>query len=172
MSTQIRRLDELNEPIIRRKALSARNEGSMMTVIDAGEYGLLVTDEPEAHGGSGEGPSPLQTVVGALCGCEAVTFSRTAAELGFAYRGIEFEAEYTIDIRGRMGHPEVRPHFQTVRVQALVDSDEPEQRLAAVVAETERRCPVFNLLRDAGVRLDMHWVRAPRDTARDPGAAR
>ncbi|MDE3025769.1 MAG: OsmC family protein, partial [Acidobacteriota bacterium] len=108
MSTQIRRLDELNEPIIRRKALSARNEGSMMTVIDAGEYGLLVTDEPEAHGGSGEGPSPLQTVVGALCGCEAVTFNRTAAELGFAYRGIEFEAEYTIDIRGRMGHPEVR----------------------------------------------------------------
>jgi uncharacterized OsmC-like protein len=164
VTAQNTNVDELSEPIIRRKALSARNEGGMMTVIDTGEYGLLVTDEPEAHGGSGEGPSPLQTVVGALCGCESVTFNRTAAELGFAYRGIEFEAEFTIDIRGRMGRSEVRPHFQTVRVQALVETDEPEQRLAAVVEETERRCPVFNLLRDAGVQLEMHWIRAPRAT--------
>jgi uncharacterized OsmC-like protein len=164
VTAQNTNVDELSEPIIRRKALSARNEGGMMTVIDTGEYGLLVTDEPEAHGGSGEGPSPLQTVVGALCGCESVTFNRTAAELGFAYRGIEFEAEFTIDIRGRMGRSEVRPHFQTVRVQALVETDEPEQRLAAVVEETERRCPVFNLLRDAGVQLEMHWIRAPQAT--------
>jgi len=162
VSTHISNLEEMTEPIIRRKALAARNEGGMMTVIDTGEYGLLVTDEPEAHGGSGEGPSPLQTVVAALCGCESVTFNRTAAELGFAYRGIEFEAEFTIDIRGRMGHPEVRPHFQTVRLQAIIDTDEPEGRLAALVEETERRCPVFNLLRDAGVRLEMHWIRAPR----------
>ena len=162
MTTEIKKVEELTEPIIRRKALSARNEAAMMTVIDTGEYGLLVTDEPEAHGGSGEGPSPLQTVVAALCGCESVTFNRTASELGFAYRGIDFEAEFTIDIRGRMGHPDVRPHFQTVRVQASVDTDESEERLAAVVEETERRCPVFNLLQDAGVRLEMHWIRAPR----------
>ena len=162
MTTEIKKVEELTEPIIRRKALSARNEAPMMTVIDTGEYGLLVTDEPEAHGGSGEGPSPLQTVVAALCGCESVTFNRTASELGFAYRGIDFEAEFTIDIRGRMGHPDVRPHFQTVRVQASVDTDESEERLAAVVEETERRCPVFNLLQDAGVRLEMHWIRAPR----------
>ena len=163
MTTQIKKVKDMTEPIIRRKALSAHNEAGMMTVIDTGEYGLLVTDEPEAHGGSGEGPSPLQTVVGALCGCESVTFNRTAAELGFAYRGIEFEAEFPIDIRGRLGHPDVRPHFQTVRVQALVDTGEPEERLAAVVAETERRCPVFNLLRDAGVGLEMHWLRAPKN---------
>lgn len=160
MSTHMGDPEEMKEPIIRRKALSARNEGGMMTVIDAGEFGLLVTDEPEAHGGTGEGPSPLQTVVGALCGCESVTFHRTAAELGFGYRGIEFEAEFTIDIRGRMGHPDVRAHFQTVRVQAVVDTNEAAERLAVVVAETERRCPVFNLLRDAGVRLEMHWIRA------------
>ena len=83
-------------------------------------------------------------------------------EFGFAYRGMELEGEFTIDIRGRMGHQDVRPHFQTVRVQALVDTDEPEGRLAAVVDEPERRCPVFNLLHDAGVRLEMHSIRAPQ----------
>jgi uncharacterized OsmC-like protein len=161
VTTHAENMEDPSRPIIRRKALTARNEGGMMTVIDTGEFGVLVTDEPEAHGGTGEGPSPLQTVLGALCGCESATFNRTAAELGFAYRGIEFEAEFTIDVRGRMGHADVRPHFQTVRVQAIVDTDEPEDRLAAVVEETERRCPVFNLMRDAGVRLDMHWSARP-----------
>ena len=161
MSTEIGSERDSSEPLIRRKALTARNEGGMLTLIDAGEYGLLVTDEPEAHGGSGEGPSPLQTVVGALCGCEAVTFNRAAAELGFVYGGIEFEAEYTIDIRCRLGNRDVRPHFQTVRVQAVVATDEPEERLRAVVEETEARCPVYNLLRDAGVKLDMYWLARP-----------
>jgi uncharacterized OsmC-like protein len=148
-----------SEPIIRRKTLTAYNEAGMLTVIDAGEHGSFATDEPVEHGGTGEGPSPLQTVLGALCGCESVTFNRTAAERDFEYRGITFEAEYTIDIRGRMGDPHVRPHFQTVRVQAVVDTNESEEALASLVEETERRCPVFNLIRDAGVRADIRWTR-------------
>jgi uncharacterized OsmC-like protein len=36
---------------------------------------------PGAHGGSAQGPSPLQAVPGALGGCEAVTFRRPATEL-------------------------------------------------------------------------------------------
>jgi uncharacterized OsmC-like protein len=53
----------------------------------------------------------------------------------------------------------VRPYFQTVRVEARVDTDATEDQLRAVVEETERRCPVFNLLSDAGVKLEMQWVR-------------
>jgi uncharacterized OsmC-like protein len=53
----------------------------------------------------------------------------------------------------------VRPHFQTVRVQAIVVTNEPEERLREVVEETERRCPVFNLLTDANVNIEMTWVR-------------
>jgi hypothetical protein len=80
--------------------LTARNEAVMRTVVDCGEAGRLVLDEPEAHGGTGEGPTPLQAVLGALCGCEAVTFRRTATELGLAYSALDFEAAFTIDIRG------------------------------------------------------------------------
>jgi uncharacterized OsmC-like protein len=160
MGTQVTSERDAPEPIIRRKALTARNDGGTRTVIDVGEYGRLVTDEPVAHGGTGDGPSPLQTVVAALCGCEAVTFSRTAAEVGLAYRGIDFEAEFTIDIRGRLGNRNVRPHFHRVRVRARVETDASEADLRAVVDETERRCPVFNLVTDAGVRLEMQWIRA------------
>ncbi|HEY5579199.1 MAG TPA: OsmC family protein [Acidimicrobiia bacterium] len=159
MATEVVSAENLDKPIIRSKRVSARNDGSMMAVIDAGEYGTLVTDEPIAHGGTGEGPSPLQTVLGALCGCESVTFHRTAKELGFSYEGIDFEGEYSIDIRGRMGVRGIRQHFQTVRVQATVTTEESEERLREVVEETEARCPVYNLIVDAGVNLEMLWVR-------------
>ena len=155
--------EDMKEPIIRRKTLTASNDGSMMAVIDFGEYGHIVTDEPIAHGGTGEGPSPLQAVLGALCGCESVTFNRTSTDMGFTYEGIEFEAAFTIDIRGRLGMREVRPHFQTVKLQATVRTNESAERLAEVVEETESRCPVYNLLEDAGVNLEVVWVRQPID---------
>jgi uncharacterized OsmC-like protein len=160
MPTEIRS-EDLERPLIRKKSVSARNDVGMKTVVDCGEFGQFVTDEPTAQGGTGEGPSPLQVVLGALCGCEAVTFRRTATELGFEYAGIEFEGAFTIDIRGRMGVPGVRPHFQTVRVQATVRTEASEDRLRRVVEETERRCPVYNLLSDAGVNLEMVWIRRP-----------
>ncbi len=161
MATQVTSQEKLDmsRPIVHKKTLTAKNEAGLRTEIDCGEHGLIVTDEPVAQGGTGEGPSPMQTVLGALCGCESVTFSRAAKDMGFTYRGIEFEAMYTIDIRGRMGDRSVLPHFRTVRVQAVVDTEESEERLRAVVEETEARCPVFNLFKDARVNMEMLWVR-------------
>lgn len=144
---------------MRRKTLTAHNDATMRTVVDVGEFGSFVTDEPVPHGGSGEGPSPLQAVLGALCGCEAVTFHRTATDLGFHYDSLDFEAAFTIDIRGRLGDRSVRPHFQTVRVRAVVATDESAEAFAAVVEETEARCPVMNLIVDAGVDLEVQWER-------------
>jgi len=161
MATEVVNADDMREPIIRGKSLKVSNDGSMMAVHDYGEFGTTVTDEPIAHGGTSEGPSPLQAVVGALCGCESVTFHRTAKDMDFAYDGIEFEASFTLDIRGRLGVRGVRQHFQTVRVEAVVTTDESEERLAEVVEETEARCPVFNLLTDADVNMTVRWVRKP-----------
>lgn len=76
-------------------------------------------------------------VLAALCGCEGITFNRTAAELDFPYEGIDFRGSYTIDTRGRMGNREVRPHFQTVRLEARVFTSESAERLREVVEETE-----------------------------------
>jgi uncharacterized OsmC-like protein len=164
MPTEVVSARDVDEPIIRRKRVGARNEATMRTEVDADEFGKFVCDEPEAHGGTGEGPSPLQVVVGALCGCESVTFNRTAQEMDFTYDSIDFEAEYSIDIRGRMGVRGVRQHFQTVRVEATVVTDEGEARLREVVEETEARCPVFNLIKDAGVKLEVRWICQPRSS--------
>jgi len=159
MSTEI--VDQSNElpEFVRRKSLTAHNDATMHTVVNAGEFGTFTMDEPIAHGGGSQGPSPLQAVLGALCGCEGVTFNRTATDMGFTYDSLDFEASFTIDIRGRLGDREVRPHFQSVRVRAVVATDKTAEAMAAVVAETEARCPVMNLLLDASVDLQIQWVR-------------
>ena len=159
MSTEVISDADSAEPLLRKKSLTAFTPASMYTEIDCGEYGYLVTDEPVAHGGTGEGPSPLQTVLGALTGCESVTFNRTADEYDFDYESITYEAEFTIDIRGRLGNRAVRRHFQTVRLEATVVTSESEERLREIVEETEARCPVYNLINDAGVNLEVRWIR-------------
>ena len=151
---------DFTKPIIRKKSVSASNNGSLATVVHFGEQGSFIFDEPAAHGGGDQGPTPLTGVLAALCACESVTFSRTAKEMDFNYRGIEYEAAFTIDIRGRLGVRGVVPHFQTVKVEARVSTEESEGRLNEVVEETEARCPVFNLIKDAGVRINIVWIRA------------
>ena len=89
MSTSIGN-QNLSEPIIRKKMLTAKNEASCKTVINFGDFGQGVLDEPKEHGGSGKGPSPLHGLLGTLCGCESVTFHRAAKEMNFEYYCSEF----------------------------------------------------------------------------------
>ncbi len=154
---------DFSKPVVRRKSLSARNGATLATTVDFGEYGSYTMDEPIAHGGTGLGPSPLQAVLGALCACEGVTFGRTAIDMDFSYQRITFDAAFSIDIRGRQGARGVVPHFQSVKVEARVFTDETAERLKEVVEETEVRCPVLNLIKDANVRVDMVWIAHGRD---------
>jgi uncharacterized OsmC-like protein len=154
---------DFQKPIIRRKALSATNDTSLATIIDFGEFEPFIYDEPEIHGGGGKGPTPLTGVLAALCACASVTFSRTAKEMAFDYSGIKYQAAFTIDIRGRMGVKGVVPHFQTVKIEARVSTEESSSDLAKVVEETEARCPIFNLIKDAGVRIKIVWIRQSED---------
>lgn len=158
MSDNVVSEPDLDKPIIRRRAVSGRNEGGARSLMEVPEGSTFVLDEPPKHGGTGEGPTPLQAVLGGFCGCEAVMFERVAKKLEFDYEAIDFEAEFTMDIRRRYG-ADVNPKFQTVRMQATVTTSESEDRLREVVVEAEAWCPIYNLLVDAGVELTTQWVR-------------
>ena len=148
-------------PKLIRAVLSGRNDGGVLTVVTNRAGNQLNTDEPASRGGTGSALSPLETVVGALCGCTSVTFERAAREAGLAYTGIDYVAAYTLDRRGLLGEAPVRPHYQTVQVEIVIETDATAEQLARVIAVTEQRCPVRNLLVDAGVALVMKWSSAP-----------
>ncbi len=170
MSDAALRSQQATPAALHSRTLTARSEGGMRTVARTSDGLGVVTDETAGRGGTA--PTPLETVIGALCGSASVTFATAARELGFGYEGIDFEASFTQNPRGAAGEAGVRAHFQGVRVQALVYRAEPDAWLADVARITERRCPVRNLLADAGVALEMTWTAVPRSasqrTTREP----
>jgi putative redox protein len=144
-------------PKLMRAVLDGRCDGGVRTIVTNRAGNQLITDEPVSRGGTGSALSPLETVVGALCGCTSVTFERAAREADLTYTGIDYSAAYTLDRRGLLGEAPARPHYQTVQVEISVKTDATAEKLAEVVAVTEGRCPVRNLLVDAGVALVMKW---------------
>jgi hypothetical protein len=89
-----------------------------------------------------------------------VTFERVAHEAGLQNSEIDFDAGYVLDQRGLLGGAPIRPYYQSVAVHATVHTTASPEALATVVTVTEERCPVRNLLVDAGVHLEMTWTVA------------
>ena len=145
------------------RTVMARSDGGTRTVTSTSDGLGMVTDETVSRGGTGTAPTPLETVIGALCGCASATFAEAAREFGFGYEGINFEASFTLDTRGAAGEPGVPLHFQTVRVQVWVRGAQLDAWLADVARITERRCSIRSLLADAGVALEMTWTAVHQD---------
>jgi uncharacterized OsmC-like protein len=138
-------------------SLTARNDGGMRTITSTSEGVSLVTDEVAARGDPKTAPTPVETMIGALCGSAGATFATAAREFGLAYDAIDFEVSFTQDPLGAAAEP---PRLRAIRVQARVRGAEPEAWLPDVAAIAERRCLVRNLLMEAAVTVEMTWTRS------------
>jgi uncharacterized OsmC-like protein len=147
-----------------RRPLTARNDAGMRTTIYTSGGPGMVTDEPVKSGGTGSALTPLETVLGALCGSTGATFATVAREAGFRYDGLNFEASFAAGPRGLPAQPGMRPYFHAVRVEIKVRAPRADPRLADVAQLTERRCAVRNLLADAGVTVDLTWHAVAPET--------
>ncbi|BDG47815.1 OsmC family protein [Parageobacillus sp. KH3-4] len=134
-------------------------ESGVKTNISIRNFPAFSMDEPAELGGADAAPTPLEYVVAALCGCNGVMIPLVAEELGFTFSGIDFETTGIIDTRGLMGEEGVCTHFQKVRFQVNIRTEESEERMEQLKKEVERRCPVLNLLLDAGIQVDTKWSK-------------
>ena len=137
------------------REIRGTNAAEAKTISKVREF-EVVTDEKT---GSNIGPSPLETVLCALTGCEGVIINRCAKVMNFKYSGGEFECDGWVDARGSRGVRGVRPHFQKVVFKVLLRTEESMERMEKLRKNVEMRCPVMNLLADAGVELDVTWQR-------------
>ena len=119
--------------------------GLLRTDLTASGRGFA-TAEPLSFGGDDSAPTPMDYVVGAFLGCT------------IRIDAIELDAAGTIDVRGVTGHPGISPSFQSLGATVRLDAGIPADALEPFVAEVERRCPAFNLFRDAGVTPQVNWV--------------
>ncbi|GMA64225.1 OsmC family protein [Alicyclobacillus fastidiosus] len=138
--------------------ITAQGAG-VRTEVSAGRH-TFVIDEHANMGGQDAGPSPLDYLLGSLAGCEEVIAQLVAREMEFKLNGIQFDVQGTLDTKGLMGDPNVKPYFQKVRIRATVDTPEEESRVKQLQEAVDRRCPVFTLIKAAGVELDAEWTKA------------
>lgn len=114
------------------------------------------TAEPAPVGGDDSAPSPMEYVVAALAGCLAVVVETVAAEQQLHVTALDIGIEATMDTRGFHGTADVSPHFRDLVVRARFGLDDPDA-LPGLQDEVERRCPAFNLVKDAGVPITQDW---------------
>ncbi len=139
-------------PKIGIRKVSGTNEASTRTLLRVRTH-TLVTDEPA----SDTGPTPLETTLASLIGCEGVIINRCAEAMRFGYSAVHIEGEGEVDQRGSRGVRGVRPYFNWVSLDIRIRSDEPPERLEKLRLNVEHRCPVMNLFRAAGVEVRAVW---------------
>ena len=143
--------------------VKATNAAGTRTKIQVRNFDPVYTDEPASLGGTNTAPSPLETVLIALVGCDGVIINGVATAMKFNYAGVDFACESQIDVRGPKGVPGIRPYFETAKLDITVYSDESDARFQQLRKNVEFRCPVMNLLSAAQVGMDVTWVQRPAD---------
>jgi uncharacterized OsmC-like protein len=134
----------------------AQWKGSLRTDLAVRDFNFVIA-EPEKLGGTNEGPTPMEYVLGALNGCLGVVIELVAKERGVALRDMRIASSGLIDQRGLFGTADVSPHFQSVDVAITLATDAPSRALATLQQDVLKRCPVYNLIRDSGARVEIAW---------------
>ena len=141
--------------------VKATNAAGTRTKIQVRDFDPVYTDEPSSLGGTNTSPSPLETVLVALVGCDGVIINGVATAMNFDYAGVDFACESQIDVRGPKGVPGIRPYFESGSLDITVYSDESDRRFAQLCKNVEFRCPVMNLLSAAKVDMTVSWNKMP-----------
>ncbi len=144
-----------------RKVVCQNPAGGARTAVSVRDTPGFVIDEPEERGGTNNGPTPVECVMGGLCGCDAAITHQVANIMKFEYGDVNYTCDAEIDVRGAKGVQGVRPYFEKVTVIKTFRTNESPERVQKLKANVERRCPVSNLIRDAGVDLHIEWVIEP-----------
>ncbi len=125
-------------------------------------------DEPKELGGDNDGPTPLESILSALCACTSMIVYILQREMKFQLDTMRCAATGVHDVRRaemkRTGKKftEVEPiafHFHQVEMDIHIKTGETEERFEKMKEEVARLCPVSRLIGDAGVPLNVNWIR-------------
>lgn len=105
------------------------------------------SDHPAVVCGEDEGPTPVEWILHGLAGCLVAGIANIAAVRGVTLHSVEAFVEGDIDMQGILGlSPDVRNGFNDVRVTFKVAGDAPAETLKAIVAQSQARSAVFDML--------------------------
>jgi uncharacterized OsmC-like protein len=115
-------------------------------------------DHPLQFAAEDNGATPVEIVLVALGGCLTGGIASVAQQRGIQLRSVRATVEADHDLRGILGaDPEVHPRFDAVRVSYEVDADASPEDVQALVAQSQKRSAVFDLLTNpTAVSVEVH----------------
>lgn len=99
-------------------------------------------DEPEELGGTNEGMNPIEMLLNSLGACQVITAKLYAEQYEVPIEEMWVDIEGDLDLEGFKGVPGAQVGLQEIRFQMNFVTSAPEEKVRALAAEVERRCPV------------------------------
>jgi uncharacterized OsmC-like protein len=132
--------------LITLRAKGSIDDQSIACKVETGRA-LAVAGLHPATGGSGLELCSGDMLLEALVACAGVTLKAVATALEFRLGAATVEAEGDLDFRGTLGVAKDAPvGFRAIRLAFHLDTDEPQERIDALLKLTERYCVVFQTL--------------------------
>lgn len=104
-------------------------------------------DHPEVFASEDHGPTPVEYVLVGLAGCLTAGIAAVAQHRGIQLHSVRARLEGDMDIQGILGMDrEVRNGFDDIRVTFEIDADATREELEALVAQSQKRSAVYDLL--------------------------
>ncbi|UVK38024.1 OsmC family protein [Mesorhizobium sp. AR10] len=132
--------------LITLRAKGSIDDQSIACKVETGRA-LAVAGLHPATGGSGLEQCSGDMLLEALVACAGVTLKAVATALEFKLGAVTVEAEGDLDFRGTLGVAKDAPvGFRAIRLNFSLDTDEPQERIDALIKLTERYCVVFQTI--------------------------
>jgi len=105
------------------------------------------SDHPEIFASEDNGATPVELVLVALAGCLSAGVASVAQKRNIQLNSVQATVEAPMDIQGILGiDPDVRNGFDRIKVHYEIDADASPQEIAALVAQSQKRSAVFDVI--------------------------
>jgi len=105
------------------------------------------TDHPEIFASEDNGATPVEMVLVGLSGCLGAGIATVAQNRGIQLRSVKTTLEAGMDLAGILGiDGDVRNGFDGIRVRYEIDADASEDEIRAVVAQSQKRSAVYDIV--------------------------
>ena len=105
------------------------------------------TDHPEIFAAEDNGPTPPEIVLIGLAGCLTAGVASVAQNRGIQLHSVRATVVGSTDLAGILGiDPDVRNGYSSIRVSYQIDADASREELQAVVAQSQKRSAVFDIV--------------------------
>lgn len=105
------------------------------------------TDHPEIFASEDKGATPVEMVLVGLAGCLTAGIASVAQNRDIQLRSVTATIEAPMDIAGILGiDSDIRNGFNGITVKYVIDADASEDDIAALVAQSQKRSAVFDII--------------------------